>query len=253
MNFIVRTGLGLCIAALCLNVFADEAQIKCLPDNQADLFIPAGYKARLPNGYFTSVKIPGMEEQVKDAFASGKQYWQGVGPGYINVPMNIYVNGERILVQTDWGLNESLDGGKSWRTISCTMFGGISHWSQYDFDVSPKDPNLIVVCGRQIYRTIDSGKTWAEVRRGTPEPPMLTGLLLPHFTKIKFNCDGSRIFTGIENSTPTTSTATTQPTPVGSVSVSCGIRNLNHTPSAVADTVIIAPANTVNMTPLAVL
>ena len=196
MSFIARAGLGLCIAALCLNASADDTQIKCLPDNQAELFIPAGYKDRLPNGYFTSVKIPGMEEQVKEAFASGKQYWQGVGPGYINVPMNIYVNGERLLVQTDWGLNESLDGGKSWRTISCTMFGGISHWSQYDFDVSPKDPNLIVVCGRQIYRTVDSGKTWAEVRRGTPEPPMLTGLLLPHFTKIKFNCDGSRIFAG---------------------------------------------------------
>ena len=52
-------------------------------------------------------------------------------------------------------------------------------------------------------------------------------------------------------SAPTPSTARTQPILLGSVSVSSGIGKSNHTPTAVAETVIIAPARKQNMTPLA--
>jgi len=176
------------------NINADEVSDKCIPASQTGIYMPSEFQSRLPKGKFTSVKIPGLKEQTVAAFASGRQYWRGLGPGFINVPMNIYVKGERILVQTDWGLSESTDGGENWRSIGYTLYGGIMWWNQQDFDVSPNDPNLIVCVGRMLYRTDDGGKIWTEIQRGLPKAIGPGTQKFNQFKQVRFNSDGSRVF-----------------------------------------------------------
>lgn len=179
----------------------DEVADKCMADNQTEIYIPSVYKDRLPTGKFSSVKIPGLEEQTKAARASGKQYWKAIGPGFINVPLNIYMKGKRILVQTDWGISESIDEGANWRSISYSLYSGITSCEQRDFDVSPSDPKLIISAGRMLYRTEDGGKTWSEIQRGLPKPIGTWTLKYNEFRQVKFNSDGSRIFACSANET----------------------------------------------------
>lgn len=173
------------------SIFFDDVIIELsspLQESSSGFLFPKQMKEYLPRK-IKPVKIPGLHEQVHNAFASGTQYWRAVGPGFFNVPMDVVIRGKRIYIQTDWGLHLSEDNGEHWRIISHSSYGGLDAY-MYGFDVSPGDENFIVVAGTQIYRTYDKGIRWQESGRSQPDRYAV-------FRQPRFNCDGSRIFVGM--------------------------------------------------------
>ncbi len=153
-------------------------------------------KKYLPDSKYKKVKIPGRREQVLKAVSGSKRIWKSIAPGYMNVPSNVVLRGDTITMLIDiGGLMQSKDAGKTWNYISYQLEGGITGRSFFDFDISPVNEKNIVIGGNRIYTTTNGGKNWKEINRGLPP--------LRYFTRgngygqVKFNADGSRLFSCI--------------------------------------------------------
>ncbi len=156
--------------------------------------VAQGVERYLPSQNSPKVKIPGRREQILNAHQQQKQTWKSIGPGYVNVPVKVKLDGETITMLIDiGGLMQSTDGGKSWNYLSYHLENGITGRAFFDFDISPNDKKLIIIGGNLIYKTADGGKTWKEINKGFPKPTYNTrsnGL-----GQVTFNSDGSRVFT----------------------------------------------------------
>ncbi len=140
------------------------------------------------------VKIPGLREQVFNAQMKGENcVWQSISPGYANVVYDAKVDGGVITLTLDGGgLVQSKDGGATWRHISCDMTGPVGFQS---FDVSPANPNLIVSASSYLDKTLDGGATWTTIYdKGLPPFSLGRNTM---FDKVRFNCDGSKIFASL--------------------------------------------------------
>ncbi len=179
----------------------DAAMPTSFSANLADIAAPllAGRK-------WTPVKIPGLREQVLDAQVNGRNcVWRNIAPGFANVTYDAKVDDGVITLLLDLGgLIQSPDGGATWRTLSYQYPGNGNYQGFYTFDVSPADPNLILVGGSYLARTADGGKTWCEVRDPALPPVMISpnyGMdvrgFRTSFGKVRFNCDGSRVFAAL--------------------------------------------------------
>ncbi|MBN2640641.1 MAG: hypothetical protein JXR78_03225 [Victivallales bacterium] len=140
----------------------------------------------------TKVKIQGRKEQVLEH----KAIWKPVGPGFLNVPMNVHIDGNTILMLIDiGGLIRSTDGGKSWHYLSYSLEGGIAARNFHDFDVNPVKPDSIIICGDYIFHSEDGGKTWNETAKGLPE--FIYNQWRNSYGKIKYTSNGKTIFTAV--------------------------------------------------------
>ncbi len=140
------------------------------------------------------VKIPGLREQVVNAQVNGvDRVWQNISPGYANVVYDAKVDNGVITITLDGaGLAQSTDGGATWKQISYDMTGPTGFQS---FDVSPADPRIIISASTYLDKTRDGGKTWSKVfSKGLP--PFSLGRRTS-FDKVRFTCDGSRVFASL--------------------------------------------------------
>lgn len=140
------------------------------------------------------VKIPGLKEQVSRAQVDGIDcVWKNIAPGYANVIYDAKVDDGIITITLDGGgLSQSADGGRSWRQISHDLTGINMLQS---FDISPADPKIIVSAGNYLDRTIDGGKTWSTIV--DPALPPFSRVAKSQFGKVRFTCDGSRVFASL--------------------------------------------------------
>ncbi len=171
------------------------AEQKTTPDTVPD-FVKENLKKLsekpLKKRNWDKVKVPGFKEQQRNAFLSGKKTWQNVAPGYTNVIYDAKLdNGVITIVLDGAGLAQSKDGGKTWKQISYGIEGNSCYFA---FDISPADPNIIVLAGRYLSRTIDGGKTWCTIYSKALPPFVLENTA---FCGVKFNADGSRVFTAM--------------------------------------------------------
>lgn len=138
-----------------------------------------------------TVKIHGFDEQQRESFLRDKRIWQNISPGYSNVLMDAKIdNGVITAVFDGAGLAQSKDRGKSWTQISY----GIKGFARFgSFDISPADPDIIVLAGKYLSRTLDGGRSWSTIySKVLPRLGENTS-----FNKIRFNSDGTRIFTAL--------------------------------------------------------
>lgn len=176
------------VFALCLSLGCTSSTEKTIP---API---EGTDHFLPSKTHQKVKIPGRCEQVLKANSAKTRRWKNIGPGYVNVLTNVELNGDTITMMIDiGGLMQSKDGGKSWDYITYQLEHGITGRSFFDFDISPSDKKNIVIGSNSIFKTNDGGKTWQEIRHGLPKS--IYGTRTNGFGQVKFNSDGSRVFT----------------------------------------------------------
>ncbi|MBL4699897.1 MAG: hypothetical protein JKX85_01440, partial [Phycisphaeraceae bacterium] len=180
--------LAISLACGCTGLLAQEHQTVVASESFE------GIERFLPSGNSEKVKIPGRREQVLKAHQQQKRTWKNIGPGYVNVPVEVKLHGETITMLIDiGGLMQSTDGGKSWNSISYHLEGGITGRAYFDFDISPKNKDLIIIGGNLISKTTDGGKTWKEIRNGLPKSTYNTRS--NGFGQVNFTADGSRLFT----------------------------------------------------------
>jgi len=150
-------------------------------------------KKDLADRQWPKVKIPGLKEQVFDANVKGINcVWRNVSPGYANVIYDAKVDNGIITIILDGGaLTQSVDGGRTFKQISNDLTGP----NYQSFDISPANSRLIVSASSYLDRTLDGGKTWSTIYdKGLP--PFMLGRKCM-FDRVRFNCDGSRIFASL--------------------------------------------------------
>lgn len=168
--------------------------------------IEAPFRERI---WWTPLKVPGHEEQVLSARRSGAgRVWENVAPGFTNVIYDVRVSNGVITAVLDLGgVIQSEDGGTSWRQLSYRLPGNGVYASFFSCDVSPADPDLIVLGGSWLSRTRDHGQVWEEIYPAPSNslPPFklspaagdqYTGFR-DCFGRVRFNQDGSRVFTAL--------------------------------------------------------
>jgi hypothetical protein len=160
----------------------------------------------LQNRKWTPVKIPGMEPGMVDAHAGGApMVWRNVAPGFTNVIYDMRVSRGVITAVLDLGgVIQSTDGGTHWRSLSYRMPGNGVYPGFFTCEVSPANPDLILLGGSRLARTQNHGQTWEEVYsrdlpefRIAPTPGMNHEGIDSFYGKIRFNQDGSRVFTAL--------------------------------------------------------
>ncbi len=159
--------------------------------------------------WWTPMKVPGLEDQVLNAHRPGAgRVWENVAPGFANVIYDVRVSNGVITAVLDLGgVIQSQDGGASWRQLSYRLPGNGVYASFFSCDVSPADPDLIVLGGSWLSRTRNHGEVWEEVYPGPSNslPPFkLSPAAGDHpvgfrdcFGRVRFNTDGSRVFAAL--------------------------------------------------------
>lgn len=161
--------------------------------------------ATLTANNWTPVKIPGFRQQVMDAQLNGVGHvWQNIAPGFGNVIYDLKVDDGVITLILDLGgLVQSMDGGKTWKTVSYQLPGNGNYTGFYSFDISPANPQLIITAGLYLSRTTSGGKWWMELHEQALPAINLAktaGVELGYrtaFGRVRFNSDGSRVFTAL--------------------------------------------------------
>jgi len=151
----------------------------------------------LSNIDYQRVKNQDVATQAIVTHKKNLKRWDSLAPGFMNVPVNVVSRGNTITIGIDiGGLLQSSNAGKTWNYISYNSYSGITNNVLLDFDISPTDPQQIIIAARGgIYKTDDGGLHWEHVKSGLPEPQILTKSI--YYGQIKFNADGSRIFSSI--------------------------------------------------------
>ncbi len=150
-------------------------------------------KKDLQSRQWPRVRIPGLKEQIFDANVKGINcVWQNISPGYANVIYDAKVdNGVITIILDGGGLAQSVDGGRTFKQISHEMTGPCFQ----SFDISPANPELIVSASSYLDRTRDGGKTWSPIYdKGLPAFTLGRKCM---FDRVRFNCDGSRVFASL--------------------------------------------------------
>ncbi len=143
------------------------------------------------------VKITGLARTSLTQGDNAGRTWKNVSPGFVNVPMNVKVDGETISILVDiGGMFQSSDGGRSWRHLTYNDQSGIDCWEFWDFDINPADKGNILIAGQRLYRSADGGASWKPVVEGVPAP-FHHAARGEDFAQVKFNCDGSRAFAAL--------------------------------------------------------
>jgi uncharacterized protein (TIGR03437 family) len=64
------------------------------------------------------------------------------------------------------GVFKTVDGGATWTSANGPDYCDQYCWWANTIQVSPRDPNLVLVAGLEVYLTRDGGKSWSLVSRG---------------------------------------------------------------------------------------
>ena len=153
-----------------------------------------GVRRYLPAEGARKVDIPGRRQQVLAARHDRETTWTHIAPGFVNVPSHVELDGDTITMLIDiGGLMQSTNGGRTWKALTYHLEGGVTGRTFFDFDISPRDGDRIVIGGNLIYATDDGGRTWKEIRRGLPESRY--GRRRNGFGQVAFTADGTRLFT----------------------------------------------------------
>ena len=147
----------------------------------------------LASRQWPQVKIPGLREQTTLAHQPGQpRTWTNVSPGYANVIYDAKVDGGVITITLDGGsLAQSRDGGATWTQLAHDMTFG----SSQSFDISPRDPQLIVATSINLDRTRDGGRSWSTIYDPGLPPPAFGGTT--SFDRARFTSDGARFYVSL--------------------------------------------------------
>lgn len=154
-------------------------------------------KQLLSNKSFPKIKNKSVFTQANLAHKNGTKKWKNLTPGFMNVPINVIIHKDTITVGIDiGGLLQSKDAGKTWKHISHNSYSGITNNTLIDFDISPSNPNKLLIATRGgIYHSKDGGISWTRIKQNLPEPQFLTNST--YYGQIKFNANGTTVFCGI--------------------------------------------------------
>lgn len=131
-----------------------------------------------------------------DAFQNKDKIWKAIGPGFSNVVTHAIIKEKDIFLMIDiGGLVKYNLGSKNWDYLSYYDKKGISTRNFYDFDISPKNKDFIIMAGDGIFISKNGGNNWEKTSKGLPTP--IYGKRINSYGQLKFNSDGSRIFTAI--------------------------------------------------------
>ena len=194
--------LAACVPVFCSGEEPKGAGSIFPPANPPD-FIKAQWdkiatQTWLPYDKWTWQKVglpAGLEEQVWNSWGPGsKQVWRNVAPGYANVVYDAKVDkGVVTLILDGAGLVQSKDYGKTWRPLSHHLTAPA--YGYFSFDISPANPDLIVVAGGYLDRSHDGGRSWSIVY--DKSLPALGYDSRCSFGCVRFNADGSRLFSAL--------------------------------------------------------
>lgn len=197
-----RAGIvfALILASGC--VFCAEWDGTIMPPSNPPDFVQAQWneiatQTWLPFDKWTWEKVglpDGLEKQVWTAWADGRQgtVWKNISPGFANVTYDAKVdNGTVTLILDGAGLVQSIDGGESWKPLSHHLTSPC--YGFFSFDISPANPDVIVVGGGYLDRSLDGGRSWSFVYDQVL--PKYGYELRTSFGQVRFNADGSRVFT----------------------------------------------------------
>jgi hypothetical protein len=122
--------------------------------------------------------------------------WKPIGPGFSNVISHAIVKSNSIYLLIDIGglIKYNIDS-KNWDYLSHYNKNGITSRSFYDFDISPQNEDFIIIAGDGIFISKDAGENWEKSLKGLPNS--IYGKKINSYGQVKFNSDGSRIFTAI--------------------------------------------------------
>ena len=131
-----------------------------------------------------------------DAFQNKDKIWKAIGPGFSNVVSHAIIKENDIYLMIDIGglVKYNLDS-KNWDYLSYYDKNGITTRNFYDFDISPKNKDFIIMAGDGIFISKNGGKDWEKTSNGLPNS--IYGKRINSYGQLKFNSDGSRIFTAI--------------------------------------------------------
>ncbi|MBS1705559.1 MAG: hypothetical protein JST40_06765 [Armatimonadetes bacterium] len=93
--------------------------------------------------------------------------------GYSRVELDVARSNPNILytvIENGYIQNiyKSTDGGATWATVTYVSGGASYCWYCIGIAVSPTDPNVVVLCGMQLYKTVNGGGSWTNI---TPDHP----------------------------------------------------------------------------------
>jgi photosystem II stability/assembly factor-like uncharacterized protein len=120
----------------------------------------------------------------------GGLHWNRQGLGSVRSLVLAPEQPDSLYAAGAFGLAKTSDGGQSWtpiRLVGCS----------YSIAVTPLDPLIVYAgtCGYGIYKSIDSGRTWAAVNSGLPTKLVVWDLLIdPQEPSIIFAATGNGIF-----------------------------------------------------------
>lgn len=148
----------------------------------------------IQNKYSNTLK----QDRLLQLYTPIKQHdniWKCIGPGFSNVISHVLIHKQTITILIDiGGLIESRDSGRTWNYLTHYSNKGITSRRFYDFDISPNNPNFMLIAGDGIFKTVNHGKNWEKVIKGLPTSKF--GTRINAYSQIKFNKDGSRILAG---------------------------------------------------------
>lgn len=131
-----------------------------------------------------------------DDFEKKDDIWKSIAPGFSNVVSNAIIKEKDILLLIDiGGLIKYNIKNKTWKYLTKIKEGGITTRRFFDFDVSPTNNKFIVLAGDGLFFSKNNGDNWHKVKKGLPSSQY--GKRINSYGQVKFNSDGSRIFSAI--------------------------------------------------------